>query len=106
MPGGAQFTSLTFWSDLRNSGTDPLLLKAFGVGPMPPALISVQMTFVTSVWIILISLAISAFKLIPALQRFVWFFDAERRPLHAIGVLAGVILILWGALWSWLADIL
>ena len=60
-----------------------------------------QTALLTSVWTALIFLAASALKVIPPLQVFLgWYFDVNKRPLRAIGMVAWAIVILSGVLWS------
>ncbi len=59
----------------------------------------------TSIWTGLILLSTTVLKLLPPLQRSTaWFFDLERHPVQAIGIVAGALVmvgsLLWTVLWA------
>jgi hypothetical protein len=58
-------------------------------------------TLATSLWIILILLSTATIKLLSPLHRFAaWFFDIERHPVQAIGIVAGALVIVASLIWS------
>jgi hypothetical protein len=58
-------------------------------------------TLFTSVWTILILLSTTVVKLLTPLQRFTrWFFDVEKHPIEAIGIVTGALVIIASLAWS------
>jgi hypothetical protein len=63
-----------------------------------PPLIS---TLFTSVWTILFLASTSVIKLLAPLHSFTaWFFDVEKHPVQAIGIVAGALVMLASLFWS------
>jgi hypothetical protein len=58
-------------------------------------------TLLTSIWTILIILSSMVLDILSPVQRFVaWFFDVEKRPIEAIGIVAGALAIIGSLVWS------
>jgi hypothetical protein len=63
-------------------------------------------TLLTSVWTILILLSTTVIKLIAPVQRFTaWFFDVDKHPVQAIGIVAGALVMIGGGVWSLLLAV-
>jgi hypothetical protein len=72
--------------------------SGYSITFMPIALVS---TLCTSVWTALILLSTTAIKLLAPLQRFTgWFFDIDKHPLQAIGIVAGALVIIGSGIWA------
>jgi hypothetical protein len=64
-------------------------------------------TLMTSIWTILIVLATTALKLLAPVHRFTaWFFDVEKHPVQAIGIVAGALVMLGSLIWSVLRAVI
>ena len=58
-------------------------------------------TLLTSIWTLAIVISSVALKLLVPLQRgTAWFFDVEKRPIEAIGIVAGVLIFACSIIWS------
>jgi hypothetical protein len=58
-------------------------------------------TLFTSIWTLLITLASIIIKLLAPLQRFTaWFFDVDKHPVKAIGIVAGALVMIGSLIWS------
>ena len=58
-------------------------------------------TLLTSVWTVLVLVSSTALKLLAPLHRFTaWFFDADKHPLKAIGIVAGALVMIGALIWS------
>jgi hypothetical protein len=58
-------------------------------------------TLLTSIWTILIPLSSVVIKLfVPAKKVVNWFFDVEKHPLQAIGIVAGSLVVAMSLVWS------
>jgi hypothetical protein len=58
-------------------------------------------TLFTSVWSILILVSASALKFLAPIDRFTaWFFDVEKHPVQAVGIVAGALVMAGGSIWS------
>jgi hypothetical protein len=58
-------------------------------------------TLLTSVWAGFAALSTVVIKIISPLQRVTtWFFDVEERPIEAIGLVAGALIVLGSLIWS------
>ena len=58
-------------------------------------------TLLTSIWTVSIGFSSILLMMIAPLQRVgLWFFDVEKRPIEAVGVVAGVLIIIGSAIWS------
>jgi hypothetical protein len=69
----------------------------------PTSVFSIMLfsTLFTSVWTILILLSTALLKLLAPVQRFTgWFFDVEKHPIQAIGIVSGFLLVLGSAIWT------
>jgi hypothetical protein len=124
---GAFSTPLTVLADISASIVISLIFLAIGlqavrtlteflpgkfhdegvvVGPWVVETFILAVTFVcstlfTSLWTILISISVAVIKLLAPLQRFTaWFFNVEQRPLQAIGIVSGTLVIACAGLWS------
>jgi hypothetical protein len=65
------------------------------------ALVFLSSTLLTSIWTILIVLSTTVLKLLTPLQRFTaWFFDLEKHPLQAIGIVAGAVVMCVSLVWT------
>ncbi len=65
------------------------------VGPMYVS------TLFTSIWTILILLSTTVLKLLVPVHRFTaWFFDVERHPVQAIGIVAGALVMIGSLIWT------
>jgi hypothetical protein len=63
-------------------------------------------TALTSVWMLLILVSLVAIKLLAPLHRFTaWFFDVDKHPVQAIGIVAGALVML-GSLVSTVVRVL
>lgn len=64
-------------------------------------------TLVTSIWTTLIVVSTGVIRSIVPLQRFTaWFFDVERRPLQAIGIVSGALIMTGSLVWTVLIHLL
>jgi len=64
-------------------------------------------TLFTSVWTILILLSTSVLKLFAPVHRFTaWFFDVEKHPVHAIGIVAGALVMAGSIIWTVLRAVI
>ena len=58
-------------------------------------------TLFTSVWLALIVLSTTLLKFLAPLQRFtIWFFDVQKHPLEAVGIVTGALVMLGAAIWA------
>jgi hypothetical protein len=58
-------------------------------------------TLLTSIWTTSIVLSSVIIKLLVPIQRgTTWFFDVEKRPIEAIGIVAGALIIIGSVVWS------
>jgi hypothetical protein len=58
-------------------------------------------TLFTSIWLALIVLSSTFIKLLAPLHRFTaWFFDVEKHPLEAVGIVGGAMVLLGAAIWT------
>ena len=58
-------------------------------------------TLFTSIWTILILISITAIKVLAPSHRFItWFFDVDKHPVQAIGIVAGTLVIVPSLIWS------
>jgi hypothetical protein len=58
-------------------------------------------TLFTSIWLTLIVLSTTFIKLLAPLHRFTaWFFNVERHPLEAVGIVAAALVMLGAAIWA------
>lgn len=58
-------------------------------------------TAFTSIWTILILLSTTVLKLLAPLQRFTaWFFNLEKHPVQAIGIVAAALVMLGSLVWK------
>jgi hypothetical protein len=58
-------------------------------------------TLFTSVWTILILLSTTVLKLLAPVHRFTaWFFDVEKHPVQAIGIVAGALVMIGSLIWT------
>jgi hypothetical protein len=59
-------------------------------------------TFLTSIWTMLVIISTIIIKLLAPIQRFTaWYFDLDRRPVTAIGIVAGTLVIIVSLIWQW-----
>jgi hypothetical protein len=57
-----------------------------------PGDIFIASTLLTSIWITLILLSTIVLKLLAPIHRFTaWFFDVQKHPVQAIGIIAGAL---------------
>jgi len=58
-------------------------------------------TIFTSVWMILILLSTTALKMLAPVHRFTaWFFDVEKHPVQALGIVAGALVMIGSLIWT------
>jgi hypothetical protein len=58
-------------------------------------------TLATSIWTILILLSTTVLKLLAPIHRFTaWFFDIDRHPVQAIGIVAGALVMIGSLIWN------
>jgi hypothetical protein len=58
-------------------------------------------TLVTSIWSILILLSTALLKLLTPIHRFTaWFFNIEKHPVEAIGIVSGALVMIGSLIWS------
>jgi hypothetical protein len=58
-------------------------------------------TLFTSIWTILVAVASLVLRLLVPIQTFTaWFFDVERHPVQAIGIIAGGLVIISSLIWK------
>jgi hypothetical protein len=58
-------------------------------------------TFFTSIWTILIVLSATVLKLLAPIQRFTaWFFDVDRHPVKAVGIVSAALIMMATLIWS------
>jgi hypothetical protein len=58
-------------------------------------------TLLTSIWSVLILLSTTVLRLLTPIHRFTaWFFDVEKHPLKAIGIVAGALVMSGTLIWS------
>jgi hypothetical protein len=63
-------------------------------------------TLFTSVWTTLIILSTTVLKLLAPVHRFTaWFFDVEKHPVQAIGIVAGALVMIGSLIWTALRAI-
>jgi hypothetical protein len=64
-------------------------------------------TLFTSVWTILILLSTTVLKLLAPIHRFTaWFFDVERHPVQAIGIVTGALVMMGSLIWTVLRAVI
>ena len=64
-------------------------------------------TMLTSIWTILILLSTAIIKLLAPLQQFTaWFFNVERNPLTAVGVVSGALVMIGSLVWTVLRAVI
>lgn len=64
-------------------------------------------TFFTSIWTVLIVLSTTTLKLLAPVHRFTaWFFDVEKHPVQAIGIVAGALVMLGSLIWAVLRAVI
>jgi hypothetical protein len=64
-------------------------------------------TLFTSIWTILILLSTTALKFLAPVHRFTsWFFDVDKHPVQAIGIVSGGLVIIGSMIWTVLRAIL
>ena len=69
--------------------------------------IFVASTLLTSIWITLILLSTIILKLLIPLQRFTaWFFDVEKHPVQAIGIVAAALVMIVSLIWTVLRAVI
>lgn len=86
------------------SMTGPFLGERSGLSFAPIFLAS---TLFTSVWTILILLSTTVLKLLAPLHRFTaWFFDVEKHPVQAIGIVAGALVMIGSLIWTVLRAVI
>ena len=75
--------------------------------PIPPFSITFWSTMLTSIWTTLILLSATIVKLLAPLQRFTaWFFDVERHPLRAVGIVSGALVMIGSLVWTVLRAVI
>jgi hypothetical protein len=58
-------------------------------------------TLFTSIWTILILLSTTTLRLLASLQRFTgWFFDVDKNPVKAIGIVSAALVMVSSLIWS------
>jgi hypothetical protein len=58
-------------------------------------------TLLTSIWTTLLLLSTTALKLLTPVHRFTaWYFDVEKHPVQAIGIVAGALVMIGSLVWS------
>jgi hypothetical protein len=58
-------------------------------------------TLLTSIWSILILLSTAVLRLLTPIHRFTsWFFDVEKHPVKAIGIVSGALVMISSLIWS------
>ena len=108
----------SFWTLLIDHFTDwsifIFVVDYISVGPPsdivslygPIWLIFACSTLFTSIWTTLILLASILIKVVTPIQHFtVWFFDVEKKPMQAIGLVAGALVVMGGLVWSIVSKI-
>jgi hypothetical protein len=61
----------------------------------------VPSTLLTSIWTILLLLSASTIRLLASLQRFTgWFFDVDKYPVKAIGIVSAAFVMVSALIWS------
>jgi hypothetical protein len=69
--------------------------------PGPIWLIFASSTLLTSIWTTLVLVSSILIKVVTPVQHFtVWFFDVEKKPIQAIGVVSGALVVFGGLVWS------
>ena len=64
-------------------------------------------TLLTSIWTVLILLSTTVLKLLAPLQRFTaWFFDVDKHPLKAIGIVAAALVMSGSLIWAVLRAVI
>jgi Transposase C of IS166 homeodomain len=64
-------------------------------------------TLLTTVWTILFFVSTTLLKILLPLQRFTaWFFDVEKRPLQAVGVVSGALVMIGTGFWSLIRTVI
>jgi hypothetical protein len=95
-----------FMTLTRIAGT--LVMKLIGVAPEDYSdtilMLSIPFassTLLTSLWVILTFLSITILKLLLPIHRFTtWFFDVEKYPVQAIGMVSGTLVMVVSFAWS------
>jgi hypothetical protein len=68
---------------------------------LSPLSLFLSSTLLTSLWMTLILMSAMAVKLLAPLQRFTaWFFDVDRHPVKAIGIVSGALVVIGSLIWS------
>jgi hypothetical protein len=63
--------------------------------------LTILSTVLTSIWTILILLSTTALKLLGPVHRFTaWYFDVEKHPVQAIGIVAGALVMIGSLIWA------
>ena len=64
-------------------------------------------TLFTSIWTILILVSTSVLKLLAPIERFTtWFFDVEKHPVQAIGIVSAALVMTGSLMWSMVRALL
>ncbi len=67
----------------------------------PIWVIFVSSTLFTTIWTTLVLVSSILIKVVTPVQNFtLWFFDVEKKPIQAIGVVSGALVIMGGLAWS------
>ncbi len=67
----------------------------------PIWLIFASSTLFTSIWTTLVLVSSILIKILTPAQYFtVWFFDVEKKPIQAIGIVSGALVVMGGLVWS------
>jgi len=88
----------------------PYFLFGVDIGPVTyvePWQWLIPSTTFTSIWTFLILLSTTVIKLLAPLQRFTsWFFDVDKHPVKAIGVVSGALVMIGSLIWTVLRAVI
>jgi hypothetical protein len=91
---------LTYIYDVIEAG-EPTWFFGASADSYPVAILLLSSTVSTSLWIVLVWISGIVIKMSVRLQKAsVWFFNVEKHPVRAIGVVCGVLLMATGLAWS------
>jgi hypothetical protein len=84
-----------------------LLLYETGLVIPSPERLSVLSSLLTSVWMITSLAALIVLKIVGPIQSsMVWFFNVQKKPLRAIGLVGGTLIMIGAAVWTLITAII
>jgi hypothetical protein len=102
--GGWSFShwAIQNWFSMAEMISNRLLgLQGTAPNAFPFTQLAILSTLLTSIWTILILLSTTVIKLLAPIHRFTaWFFDVEKHPVRAIGIVAGALVMVGSLIWT------